>query len=67
MTNISIPEDGKSAVQSKTMIVNALAPILSWALTLAGLAVPVEVQVAVLAIINVVLRMVTTKKISGVI
>lgn len=42
-----------------------LAPILSWGLTAFGIAVPVEVQIAILGVLNIVLRTITNKPISS--
>lgn len=57
--------DGKPAVASRTMWVNALAPVLSWLLALAGVPIPPEVQIAALGLLNLALRKITREKIDG--
>lgn len=49
----------KKLHQSKTIQLNTLAPLLSYGLTLAGLTVPPEVQISILAVANWILRLFT--------
>ena len=58
-------DDSKTLVESKTVWAALAAPFLSYGLSLLGLAVPAEVQVAVLGILNIVLRKITDKPIEG--
>ena len=67
MPDILLPNespDSKSALQSRTMIFNLLAPILSWGLALLGVPIPVEVQISILSLGNVLLRALTEKPIT---
>lgn len=53
----------KKIHQSKTIQINTIAPLLSYGLTMAGLEVPAEVQISILAVANWVLRLVTNSPI----
>ena len=55
----------KKAFESKTMWANLLAPILSWGLAVLGVVVPPEVQIAILGVLNIGLRQISSKKISS--
>ena len=55
----------KGMIASKTAWVATLAPVLSWGLSLAGLVVPAEVQIAVLGLVNIVLRAITKQPVDG--
>ena len=53
----------KKVYQSKTLGLNTVAPLLSFALVSAGLVVPAEVQISILSVANWVLRFFTNKSI----
>lgn len=57
----------KGLATSKTAWVATAAPVVSYLLGLAGLVVPAEVQIAVLGLVNIVLRYVTKQPIDGLI
>ena len=59
--------ESKGLVTSKTAWVATAAPVVSWLLGMAGLVVPAEVQIAVLGIVNIVLRFVTKQPVDGLI
>ncbi len=59
-------ENSKTAINSKTMVVNALAPVLSLGLNAIGLDVSAESQISILCIVNMILRAFTGKSISSV-
>jgi hypothetical protein len=59
-----IPQS-KTAVQSKTMWINTLAAPLSFLLTAVGIDIPAEGQVAILGIVNGIVRLVTSDGIDG--
>ena len=55
--------DGKSVGKSKTVWTNAGAVVLVWAAEQAGLSLPAEVAMSIMALVNVGLRLVTTEPI----
>jgi uncharacterized membrane protein len=56
-------ESGKKLLKSKTFWVNLLALVVIVAQTFTGFVVSVEIQASILAIINVILRVVTKEEI----
>ena len=51
--------EAKKIYQSKTIGLNTIAPLLSFGLASAGLSVPAEVQISLLAVLNWALRFFT--------
>ena len=49
----------KKLHQSNTIRINTIAPLLSYGLAAAGLEIPAEVQISILAVLNWVLRLIT--------
>ena len=56
--------DVKPSYMSKTVVVNAIFCIIIWAFSLAKIEIPADVAISISTVINIVLRIISTGKVT---